>query len=245
MQYFHWGDEDSSSLRRGRWHGYEIDRLETLWGTRDEGDVARLLGRPLDSVLKMAAEVFSGRIRTGRWTDEDIAFLRKNLGAGSLRSIAQVLRRSLADVERNLAALREEEKSTGVWPAEDVQSLKRLYGTRTDEDLAVILCRTQNSIQLMAARLRLAKDKAFLRRVSGEGGASRMPRWSLEELELLAELYPTASNLEIAKLLGRSVKSIVSKAYTEGLKKDPERLREMGRQNVRRRYRGRRRKEGG
>jgi hypothetical protein len=98
---------------------------------------------------------------------------------------------------------------------------------------------------MMAARHRLAKDKAFLRRVSGQEAASRMPRWTPEDLELLARLYPTTSNLEIAKLLDRSVKSIVSKAHTEGLKKDPERLREMGRQNVSQRYRGRRRKEGG
>ena len=71
---------------------------------------------------------------------------------------------------------------------------------------------------------------------SGGKQVTRMPRWQVQELELLAELYPACSNLEIAKQLGRSVKSIVSKAHHMGLKKDLDRLREMGRQNVSLRY---------
>ena len=46
------------------------------------------------------------------------------------------------------------------------------------------------------------------------------------------------SNLELARTLGRSVKSVVSKAHNLGLKKDRERLRQMGRENVRLRYDG-------
>jgi hypothetical protein len=63
-----------------------------------------------------------------------------------------------------------------------------------------------------------------------------MPRWSNAELDLLRELYPRTSNLDIAQRLQRSVKSVVSKAHHMGLKKELERLQEMGRENVRLRY---------
>ncbi len=71
-----------------------------------------------------------------------------------------------------------------------------------------------------------------------QGTAStKMPRWSDAEIERLKELYTTSSNLEIAQALDRSVKSVVSKAHNLGLKKSPNRLQEMGRQNVNLRYR--------
>ena len=80
------------------------------------------------------------------------------------------------------------------------------------------------------------KDKAFLRKLN-EGRASvKMPRWSDRELALLADKYPDQPNLEIARLLGRSVKSVVSKAHNLNLKKSPRRLRNMGRENVSLRY---------
>ena len=63
-----------------------------------------------------------------------------------------------------------------------------------------------------------------------------MPRWTEEELKTLRELYPRTANLEIAATLDRSVKSVVSQAHHMGLKKEMERLREMGRQNVSLRY---------
>jgi hypothetical protein len=50
-------------------------------------------------------------------------------------------------------------------------------------------------------------------------------------------MYPTVANLDIAAKLNRSVKSVVSKAHNLGLKKEADRLREMGRENVGMRYR--------
>ena len=54
---------------------------------------------------------------------------------------------------------------------------------------------------------------------------------------MLRRLYPEEPNLSIAQRLNRSVKSIVSKAHHLGLRKELERLQEMGRQNVSLRYR--------
>jgi len=68
------------------------------------------------------------------------------------------------------------------------------------------------------------------------GPGTRMPRWRMEELEFLQEVYATLPNLEIARRLGRSVKSVVSKAHQLSLEKSADRLREMGRENVSARY---------
>ncbi len=120
--------------------------------------------------------------------------------------------------------------------ADETVRFKRLYGTRTDEDLSIVFGRQLESIRAVADTLCLSKDKAFLRRATGGSAKTRMPRWTGEELDLLRELYPVHSNLEIAQRLGRSVKSVVSKAHNMGLKKDKVRLQQMGRQNVRLRH---------
>ena len=62
------------------------------------------------------------------------------------------------------------------------------------------------------------------------------PRWTKEEVALLKRLYRTHSNAEIAGLLGRKVSSVVFKGHRLGLSKGARRLREMGRENIRRRW---------
>lgn len=183
----------------------------------------------------MANAIFGGEICTGPWSDRDIAKLKKYLGRSSLEVVAKLLSRTKEDVEGILKELGKQ-RSNAAWTQDEISELKRLYGTRTDDALALIFGRTQESVAEQAQELRLAKDKAFLRRAKGETVATRMPRWRPDELEQLAELYPAHSNLEIAQKLNRSVKSVVSKAHHLGIKKDPSRLREMGRENVSMRY---------
>jgi hypothetical protein len=62
------------------------------------------------------------------------------------------------------------------------------------------------------------------------------PRWTKEEVALLKRLYRTHSNAEIAGILGRKVSSVVVKGHRLGLSKGPRRLREMGRENIKRRW---------
>jgi hypothetical protein len=52
----------------------------------------------------------------------------------------------------------------------------------------------------------------------------------------LRRLYRTHSNAEIAGLLGRKVSSVVFKGHRLGLSKGARRLKEMGRENIRRRW---------
>jgi hypothetical protein len=211
-----------------------LDRLRDMYGLRPDEAIARDLGRTPQSVRKMADELFRAATKQGPWTADDIQQLKRYLGASAPETIARILGRDLAEVQQQIVELGRVQHNAR-WTREENAELRRLYGTRSDADLAVIFGRTLEAVERQARKLCLAKDKAFIKRVAGEG-ATRMPRWSTAELDLLRELYPRTSNLDIAQRLQRSVKSVVSKAHHMGLKKELERLQEMGRENVRLRY---------
>ncbi|MBK7874162.1 MAG: hypothetical protein IPJ77_00140 [Planctomycetes bacterium] len=229
-----WGEERSASPRRGRWSQAEIARLRELYGLRDEKSIARELNRPVASVRKMALSVFDQAQHTGPWNAKEVQALKKYLGATTTEVIARILGRSVDEVQQQITELRRIQ-SAGRWTQEEIAEFKRLYGTRTDDDLALVFGRTLEAVKRLGARYCLAKDKAFVRKLTGSA-ATRMPRWTKPEIEQLREMYPTVSNLDIAQKLNRSVKSVVSKAHNLGLKKDADRLREMGRENVAMRY---------
>ncbi|MFT5286658.1 MAG: hypothetical protein ACI8TQ_002828 [Planctomycetota bacterium] len=228
------GGQKSGAPRRGRWSQAEIARLRECYGLRDDAVIARSLNRPIVSVRKMAIEVFAGERRTGPWSADEVQKLKRYLGRCTEEVIALILRRDLREVHDRILGL-DHTLTDSRWTRLEIVDFKRAYGTRTDEDLARIFGRSVEMIKELALRLAMAKDKAFLRKLQGTP-ATRMPRWSEEELSLLKSLYPAVSNLEIATKLNRSVKSVVSKAHNLRLKKDPDRLREMGRQNVSLRY---------
>lgn len=237
-----WGGERPKGPRRGRWSQLEVARLRELYGLRDDKAIAREMNRPLASVRRMAEQIFPLGQVEGPWSAEDTDRLRRYLGAASLESLARVLGRTVAEVEARVRDLRRIQRAEP-WTPEETSEFKKLYGTRRDEDLAIIFGRSLEAIRAQAEELRLAKDKAFLRKLRGASSATRMPRWSADEIRILREMYTTESNLDIAQRLERSVKSVVSKAHNLGLKKSAERLQEMGRENVSLRYRTR--SEGG
>ncbi|MCB9916094.1 MAG: hypothetical protein H6828_13280 [Planctomycetes bacterium] len=182
----------------------------------------------------MARTLFPGEIHTGPWTDDEVQNLKRYIGVATDDIIARILGRSIADVQaqiKDLGRVHVEQE----WSQQEIAELKRLYGTRVDDDIARIFGRKTEDVSAKAAELCLAKDKAFVRKLAG-AAATPMPRWTADEIKLLEELYPAHSNLDIAKQLERSVKSVVSKAHNLGLKKDRDRLAEMGRQNVSLRY---------
>jgi hypothetical protein len=205
-----------------------------MYGLRPDEAIARDLGRTPQSVRKMADELFRAATKQGPWTADDIQQLKRYLGASAPETIARILGRGLTEVQEQIVELSRVQQNAR-WTREENGELRRLYGTRSDSDLAVIFGRSLEAVERQARKLCLAKDKAFIKRVAGEGD-TRMPRWSNAELDLLRELYPRTSNLDIAQRLQRSVKSVVSKAHHMGLKKELERLQEMGRENVRLRY---------
>ena len=209
--------------------------MRELYGLRDDVAIARELKRPVASIRRMAEKLFSGPARHGPWTADEVLSLRRYLGATSTEVIARILGRPLAEVNERIFELGRITRDQD-WTREELVEFKRIYGTRTDDDLARIFGRPVDSIRKLADEHALAKDKAFVRKLTGEA-STRMPRWRDEELEILRRDYPTKSNLELARTLDRSVKSVVSKAHHMGLKKSTERLRTMGRENVSLRYR--------
>ena len=196
--------------------------------------IARELGRSVASVRKMAETVCRAEPRHGPWTANEVQRLKRYLGVTTPEVISRLLGRDEREVREHITELGRIQLDSE-WTRDELLDFKRIFGTRTNEDLTRIFGRPLAEIERMADEHALAKDKAFLRRLKGDV-ATRMPRWTQEELDRLRELYSMRSNLEIARELGRSVKSVVSKAHNLGLKKDLNRLREMGRQNVSFRY---------
>lgn len=108
---------------------------------------------------------------------------------------------------------------------DDTREFKRVYGTSRDRDLAEQFGISISQVKRLAVQLHLGKDKKRF-------PCERMPRWTSEEVELLRSFYGYSSNDDVARKLKRTIKSVVAKAHNLGLKKHPERLQEMGRQNV-------------
>jgi len=213
-----------------------VARFKDLFGLKDEAVVARELCRSVASVRKMAQTLYGREQRVGPWSAEEIGNLKHYLGATDVDTIALVLARSREDVQAQVVELARV-KTPGPWSRDDTAEFKRVYGTRSDEDLALIFGRSLVEVDALSKKLHLAKDKAFLRTRHAGRATTRMPRWQPNELDILREMYPMRPNLEIADRLHRSVKSVVSKAHNLGLRKNSDRLREMGRQNVGLRYR--------
>ncbi|MDP6740305.1 MAG: hypothetical protein QF404_09885 [Planctomycetota bacterium] len=236
MQRPRWAGEKPTSPRRGRWSAEEVARFKDLFGLKDESVVARELCRSVASVRKMAQTVYGRPHRVGPWSAAEIQELKRYLGATDVDTVALVLARPREEVQAQIVELARV-KTSGPWARDDIAEFKRIYGTRSDEDLTLIFGRSLVEVGALATKLHLAKDKAFLRTRQVERGVTKMPRWKPSELDILRELYPVRPNLEIAEHLNRSVKSVVSKAHNLGLRKNPDRLREMGRQNVGLRYR--------
>ena len=205
--------------------------MRELNGLREDAAIARALGRPVASVVRAAASLFPAtETRSGPWTASEVQELKRYIGASTPQVIARILGRSVVEVQAQIVDLGRIQRGSD-WSRAEVKQFKAIYGSRTDEDLSRIFARSVEEVGRLAHEHGLKKDKRFLRKLHG-AAASRMPRWKPDELEVLREHYPVESNLEIARRLGRSVKSVVSKAHSMGVKKSPERLRAMGRENV-------------
>ena len=159
--------------------------MRELYGLRDDQSIAKELNRPVASVRKMAEEVFQAAPQSGPWSALEIQELKRYLGGTTVEIIARKLGRAVEEVRQQVDLLRAFQQS-GRWTQEEIAEFKRLYGTRTDEDLALIFGRTIDSVKRLGARYCLAKDKAFVRRMTGSA-ATKMPRWDKEAIGQLIE----------------------------------------------------------
>lgn len=63
--------------------------------------------------------------------------------------------------------------------------------------------------------------------------------WESKETDILKKHYAHVSNLDLSRALdGRSPRAILSQANRMGLAKHPERLREVGKENMAKRWAG-------
>lgn len=223
--------------RRGNWSVQELERLKELFPRHGVRTTAELLRRSEDSVRRKALELFQAPVQHGGWRDEEDAFLRRCWGAVDPRLLGQILGRPMDEVLRRAANMREK-LASGPWQRAEIAGLKEHYGSRTDVDLVVTLRRSREEIVHMAQVLRLAKDKRFARR-NRTVESVRMPRWDPSSVALLREIYPVQDNLQVARALNRTVASVANKASQLGLKKCPELLARIGRENVSARHGGR------
>lgn len=209
--------------------------MQSLYPRSDEQHVARLLGRSVESVRRKAEELFRQPNKRGPWTRQEDETLRKAYGLLRPAALGLVLGRSQRDVRQRVRRLRTELRS-GPWTNREQMLLKKVYGTRSDHNLVVCLSRPKAEILRMASRLCLSKDKRFL--ASARNQAPRgMPRWSQAEVQRLIRLYPHVDNLQIARLLGRSVASVANKANQLQLSKARSLRKRISRRNVAARYR--------
>jgi len=111
------------------------------------------------------------------------------------------------------------------WTLDELALLRHRYGSWPDARLALYLSHDVDKIRAKAAELALAKNKAAF------VGTRRMPRWTVTDVARLRRFYPTTTNLELALLLERSVKSVTSKASNLRLRKSSDQLETMGRTN--------------
>ena len=227
------------TLKRGNWSTHELERLRGLYPRSPEEAVARLLRRSVTSVQRKARQIFRAQTSVSRqprpWTGEDDLRLREGFGVIGLPALALVLQRSESQVAERIECLRSQVVAGREWHRVDIGMLKKLYGSRSDADLAVSLGRTVEEIADQARSFCLCKDKGYLAKARVENRS--MPRWGEADVALLRKLYPTTTNLDLAKRLQRSVASVANKANQIGLKKQLSVLREMGRRNVSSRYR--------
>jgi hypothetical protein len=84
--------------------------------------------------------------------------------------------------------------------------------------------------------------KSGMRRKRDSRLSNTLPRrrWTAAEKQILKRLYRTRSNAYIAQLVGRSVTAVTFQGHRLGLSKGIRRLKHMGRENVRKRWRRRR-----
>lgn len=112
------------------------------------------------------------------------------------------------------------------WSPEDLKTLRAIYSVTKDEAVAKKLGRTVAQIEAAAKLYALRKDKRAF------PGETTMPRWSPEDIAELKAIYATTPSVEIARRMGRSLKSVNGKALKLGLSKSGPHIQKMGRKNA-------------
>ncbi len=226
--------------KRGNWSVTDLTKLRALFGRRPIPQLARELRRTEETIRQKAETMFGGRRNPGPCSAEDESALREMVGISDLETMALVLGReveAVTEVLRTWAG----RKRRGRYQRWEIEFLKNFGASRPDWALALVLGREIAAVRRKAAELGLGKDRRLVEVplpgiekivVLEPRPPRRMPRWSPSEVETLKRLFPETPNLRIARVLGRSISSVVAKANELRLRKSKRRLTEMGRENA-------------
>ncbi len=247
-------------LKRGSWSFEELAKLRASFGRRPVEQLARELRRSVAALRERAHKSLARAERPGPLDTQDEATLAQMVGVASLDDMVLVLARAEAQIVGVLLAWRERRRG-GRWTQRELAYLRVFGSKRPLWALELVTGRGARALLDRLDKLCLGFDRTMSEvplPCLGEMGpghdrdekvvvltparSRRMPRWTSSDVERLRVLYPLRSNIEVARALDRSVKSVRAKALQLGLKKTKGRLEAMGRENVRLRYEGRKRR---
>lgn len=217
---------------QGRLSKPALTYIAENFGRKRTEDIAAYVNRSVASVRTHAVDLIP--LRNGPWNAEKDIALRSRLGRASIEDVARSLGRSVEAVQERVKILRALSPTHTPLSRAEILEVRTRYGRLTDDEIAVVFRRPPQMIEEVVKRYRLRKDKAWAFEM---GGKTDMPRWTSADVALLKKLYPMRGAVEVAAMLNRSTKSVMSKASRLGIGKTEERMREMGRENVSQRER--------
>lgn len=100
------------------------------------------------------------------------------------------------------------------WTPEEDTQLRDLYPHKTSSEIALALGRNSGSVESRAKKLGIKKDLTYKR------SFDRNDSWLEEEDSILTEKYGVENNVELSKLINKSVSSIRNRAIQLSLKKE-------------------------
>lgn len=242
-------------LKRGNWSVEELDKLRQQYGRRSLPQLARELRRTHEAVMQRAKLSFRRKLKPEKLSRADEATLRTMIGVADIEIMELVLSRSPAEILKVLeawavvsrkGASRKGASRKGSFQPWEISYLKNYYASRPDWAICLVLRRDLASVHERAREMCLGKDRSLesvplpqLEKLITIPALPpiKMPRWTAGDVVSLRRLYSSRSNLELARTLGRSEKSVVAKANELRLRKSSARLRKMGRENVEIRHR--------
>lgn len=208
-----------------RWRDDEIEFLRINWPSMVAREIAKILGRTVGGVFRMASKLNLVRSREEQnrlhtkstkpiqfyeqreWTEQDDSFLKDNFRTLSLETIALRLNRSHVAVEHRLFKLQKkvdgykktfDQHFIKTWSAEDDAILRTNWGILPPNKIAQKLTKVTKSIKLRAARLGLPPYET----------ATKCIAWSEADVAYVKENIAVKTRKQIASELNRSNRSV-------------------------------------
>lgn len=204
--------------RSRRWILAEVARLEILYPSTHNTQLAKLFSRSVNAIKKKARKMglekdFAGGYRSPRptpenvWTEREVKELKHRYPTTAVEEIADSLGRTMSAVQTKATMLRL--KKAGRWSAKDEEFLRKHYPDNSAAYLAKKLDRTVESI----------RQKAVKSGLTHSSGKKRL--WTKNEDRTLKKIYFDWPIDKVAKRLGRTVSSVKSRALKLGFIKQP------------------------